>query len=224
MYTGCILRDMTPPLPEPRPFRYIAGDPSLDLVNTVDWTTDGLIHERLVDYSALLTWQEGAGLLEPGALRRLRRRAASHRAEAERAHAEAMRLRALVREASLGLLSGSLESGILDRFNRVVQRALAQRRLEAVPRGRHPEPLRWEWLKQDQSLEAPLWPVALASAMLLTSPDAARIRVCEGPICGWMYVDRSRNGLRRWCAMDMCGGREKARRHYARVRASRERE
>ncbi len=33
-----------------------------------------------------------------------------------------------------------------------------------------------------------------------------------GDDCGWMYVDRSRNGLRRWCQMRTCGTREKSRR------------
>jgi predicted RNA-binding Zn ribbon-like protein len=47
---------------------------------------------------------------------------------------------------------------------------------------------------------------------LLESEDAGRIRVCDGVDCGWMYLDRSRNGLRRWCEMGTCGTREKNRR------------
>jgi predicted RNA-binding Zn ribbon-like protein len=38
------------------------------------------------------------------------------------------------------------------------------------------------------------------------------VRVCDGDDCGWMYVDRSRNGFRRWCQMRTCGTREKTRR------------
>jgi hypothetical protein len=52
------------------PFRYVAGDPSLDLVNTVDWTDRGPEHDRLTDYQRLVSWAEGAGvLLSGGALR-----------------------------------------------------------------------------------------------------------------------------------------------------------
>ena len=211
-----------PPAPDPRPFRYLAGDPSLDLVNTVDWTPAGPAHERLVDYPALVTWAEGAGLLDAADSARLIRRSASRRAEATRAHAEALRLRELIRGVSLGVIRGTVEPALLDRLNGVVRSALNHRRLEPAPR-RGNALLSWKWLSQGEALEAPLWPAVLAAATLLTSPDAERIRVCEGPACGWMYVDRSRNGLRRWCAMDMCGGREKARRHYARVKASRDR-
>jgi predicted RNA-binding Zn ribbon-like protein len=35
-----------------------------------------------------------------------------------------------------------------------------------------------------------------------------------------MYVDRSRNGLRRWCQTEVCGARAKARRYYARKRGA----
>ncbi|MGH7627861.1 MAG: CGNR zinc finger domain-containing protein [Gemmatimonadales bacterium] len=68
------------------------------------------------------------------------------------------------------------------------------------------------WRGLATELEGPLWPVVWSAARLLTSEEAARIRRCAGPECGWMYVDRSRNGLRRWCEMDTCGMREKNRR------------
>src|ERR671935_145165 len=38
------------------PLRYVGGDPSLDLVNTVDWTERGLENDRLVDYERLTRW------------------------------------------------------------------------------------------------------------------------------------------------------------------------
>lgn len=41
-----------------------------------------------------------------------------------------------------------------------------------------------------------------------------RLGACPG--CGWLYVDTTRGGRRRWCSMRDCGNREKARRHRAR--------
>lgn len=38
-----------------------------------------------------------------------------------------------------------------------------------------------------------------------------RLRAC--PRCGWLFVDISRGGRRRWCSMQTCGNREKATRH-----------
>src|SRR5436190_4643301 len=56
--------------------------------------------------------------------------------------------------------------------------------------------------------------VAGAAANLLTSSDLARVKVCENEDCGWFFVDRSRNLPRKWCSMEDCGNRAKARRHY----------
>ena len=66
--------------------------------------------------------------------------------------------------------------------------------------------------------------LALAAADLLTAPERSRVRLCEATAldgCGWLFLDTSRNGTRRWCEMASCGNRYKARRHYARVRAAR---
>ena len=81
--------------------------------------------------------------------------------------------------------------------------------------------LQWSWRDAADRLDSIIWPVVRSAADLLVSDEAARIRVCGGPDCGWMYVDRSRNGLRRWCEMESCGTREKSRRRARRKVAER---
>ena len=49
---------------------------------------------------------------------------------------------------------------------------------------------------------------------LLTGPRLDRVRRCANPECGWLFLDDSRAGKRRWCSMSACGNRAKARRHY----------
>lgn len=46
---------------------------------------------------------------------------------------------------------------------------------------------------------------------LLTGPFAERIRVCASDNCPLVFVDTSRPGARRWCAMERCGNRNKLR-------------
>lgn len=46
---------------------------------------------------------------------------------------------------------------------------------------------------------------------LLTGPLAGRIRECAGDNCPLVFVDTSRPGARRWCAMERCGNRHKLR-------------
>jgi predicted RNA-binding Zn ribbon-like protein len=59
--------------------------------------------------------------------------------------------------------------------------------------------------------EAPMWPVAWSATTLLAAAPLERLRACPG--CGWLFLDTSRNGGRRWCSMSMCGSREKMRRY-----------
>ena len=70
--------------PAPAPsFGFIAGDPALDFVNTVDWTDAGQVDERLTDYDALVRWSVEAGVLPKSAGDRLRRAAAARPAGGE---------------------------------------------------------------------------------------------------------------------------------------------
>jgi len=46
---------------------------------------------------------------------------------------------------------------------------------------------------------------------LLSGPLAGRIRECAGDNCPLVFVDSSRPGARRWCAMERCGNRHKVR-------------
>lgn len=76
----------------------------------------------------------------------------------------------------------------------------------------------------DVSLAGPARSIDLAhatalSAVALLEPDRwRRIRICDS--CGWLFLDRSRNGSRRWCDMTVCGNRHKARRFYERTKGS----
>jgi predicted RNA-binding Zn ribbon-like protein len=59
-------------------------------------------------------------------------------------------------------------------------------------------------------------PDAVPSALALLAVEALfllpreRVRSCAR--CGWLFVDVSKGGRRRWCSMTTCGNREKANR------------
>jgi predicted RNA-binding Zn ribbon-like protein len=52
--------------------------------------------------------------------------------------------------------------------------------------------------------------VARRAVELFGSADAGRIRQCEGDGCALLFLDLSRSGARRWCSMQGCGNRAKA--------------
>jgi predicted RNA-binding Zn ribbon-like protein len=47
-----------------------------------------------------------------------------------------------------------------------------------------------------------------------------RLKLCGSDGCRWAYFDRSKNRSSRWCSMDSCGNREKARRFRRKNSAS----
>jgi len=205
------------PLAPELPLRFIAGDPALDMVNTVDWTDQGLVFDRLTDYGRVVRWAEGAHILTPSAALRLRRAAAAYPRQAERALDLARRLRLALQQCVAALASGSPADEALGSLNRFLPGALRHLRLAAGARG-SPR-FQVNWAGRGESLDSPLWPVLWSAIQLLTSDDAGRIRVCGGENCGWVYVDRSRNGLRRWCQMGTCGTAAKNRRRSVRKHA-----
>jgi predicted RNA-binding Zn ribbon-like protein len=208
--------DLDPALP----FKYIGGDPSIDLVNTVDWTDTGLVDERLVSYDGLTRWAEGAGVLSAAEADVLRERAARRDVEAAAALVEAHQLRLVLQRVFTGVARGSVPEDALAELNARLAAALAHLRVEPPRTVDGVGALAWGWRGWGEALDGVLWPVTWAAARLLVSDDRVRVRVCDGPRCGWAYVDRSRNGLRRWCQTGVCGARAKARRHYARKRGA----
>ncbi len=199
-------------------FRYIGGDPALDLANTVDWTHRGLEHDRLSDYGRLVRWAEGAGPVPAPVAARLRQLAGGRPREAAAALEEARRVRAVLHELFTTLAREGRTGPGLDEFNRVLAGVLRHQGLAPAARRRrtHGEVAEWSWAGLGHELESVVWPVVWSAASLLVSDEADRIRVCGGSDCGWLYVDRSRNGFRRWCQMETCGTREKTRRRRGR--------
>ena len=68
-------------------------------------------------------------------------------------------------------------------------------------------------LRSDRTIEAALATVARDAISLLAGPQLANVRECDHPDCSLLFVDVSRPGQRRWCDMNSCGNRAKARRY-----------
>lgn len=78
---------------------------------------------------------------------------------------------------------------------------------------------RWGW--RGRELDMPLWGICRSASDLLVSDEVRRVRECGATDCRWLFLDTSKNRSRQWCSMQECGNRQKARRHYQRVRALR---
>lgn len=221
LYSHVMEEGRTSPPAGDRPFRYVGGDVSLDLVNTVDWTSKGLLNERIPGYEGLVRWAEGAGVLTPSEAVRLLGAARSRPREAAAACEEARRLRSQLQRLYRSVVEGQTSGPAWDEFNERLAATLPRLCLAPRPPGRDGAAAGWEWHSREERLDSLLWPVIRSAAELLTSDEAGRVRICDGPECGWMYVDRSRNGLRRWCEMKTCGTAAKSRRRRRKAQSRR---
>lgn len=192
-------------LPKP-----VGMNPVLDFCNTrSDWTgRRPARREWLTSYQALAVWAGYVGLLPEHTVLSLMDQAAADPAEASRRYEEA-------REFRMDLYDVLTEATAADAFAAtaaVVERALARRRLAAVPFG---QGLAASW-ESPEDLGLPLDRVSLLSADLLAGDDRRHVRACPGEHCGWLFLDP--RGRRRWCSMSTCGNRAKVRAHAARTR------
>jgi len=200
---------------EPR-FELSAGALCLDFANS--WGDRRRPEsDRLAGYPALLDFGVESGLLAGSAAARLLRQARRDPHAATRTFTAAIALReALYRIFSAQARGRRAQPADLGAVNRALQAALPH--LRVTRRG---EGYAWNWDENGaDALAAPLRPIARSAAELLTSDDLARVRECDGATCTWLFLDESRNRSRRWCSMESCGNRAKARRHYHRQRGA----
>ena len=192
-------------------FRFVAGDPCLDFVNTADWTRRGLAYDRFTSYERVVEWARDASLVRPSHARRLRRAAVRHPRQAATALVEACEMRDILMAVFAAAIARRHSALALERLNALFTEAAVHMRVVRDPRGG----LQRGWAGLGDAPASVLWPVIGRAVDLLASPDARKLRMCAGRDCGWLYVDRSRNGLRRWCEMSVCGTAEKNRRRVA---------
>ncbi len=74
-----------------------------------------------------------------------------------------------------------------------------------------------EWPKDLEPLRIIDATLILDAVELFTTEDLTRLKVCAAEDCGWLFLDRSKNGKRRWCDMTDCGNRAKQKSFYSRV-------
>jgi predicted RNA-binding Zn ribbon-like protein len=211
----------------PAPFELSGGALCLDFANT--WSDrDRPEKDRLTGYPSLLAFARQAGILGAEDARELEAGAVSDPSAARAVWRAARSLReSLYRLFSSQAAGREAADSDLAALNLALGDALRHSRIErrhppAAGRGSRAPLYAWGWAPAPgRSLAAPLRAIARNAAELLTSEELPRVRECAGDHCTWLFLDRSRSRSRRWCSMDSCGNRAKARRHYRRARAKR---
>ncbi|WP_422738082.1 CGNR zinc finger domain-containing protein [Micromonospora sp. WMMD729] len=203
----------------------VGGHPVLDLVNTLERGGSSPPHDFLSDSSALLRWSSRVGVLSDAEFRQVSR---VWRDEPAAAHAGLAAVRDIREGLHVVLLALTTDADGDPAGDPVAAGAalvaLHERWSGAAARARfvlEPSRVRLAY----GTVPAMLVPDRLAEAArdVMVTADLTRVRRCpvgEGG-CGWLFLDQSRNGSRRWCRMADCGNAVKARRLTERRRAGR---
>jgi predicted RNA-binding Zn ribbon-like protein len=208
-----------------RPTKLIGGEPCLDFVNTVSGRgpsgrlveghdyADRILVERLDSWDDVIEWAARAQAVDRTVAERLLQGSQASAA----ATAEMLTRARALREALYRVFKAVVEgwtppAADVDRLNREIAALRASEVL--VWEGGRPE-LRW---RGEDERAYPLWQVVRSAERLLTSSRLDCVGQCPGDDCGWLFLDTSRGGRRRWCDMADCGNVAKVRRHRRRAR------
>jgi predicted RNA-binding Zn ribbon-like protein len=177
----------------------VAGDIALDFVNSAELRGDPAADDVLRTPGDLVRWGVHAGVLH-----------------ADAAGADDRELRAAVRTRELlhrlfaahrqGLPADPADLALLAR---AASKAYAAGDLQADVEGR----LHWSWDPARASSVRHL--AASAATELLRSDRLGRLKQCPGDHCGWLFLDATKRGNRRWCSMRECGQDAKTARRRA---------
>lgn len=187
-------------------FELTGGNLALDLINTI--VPRGAVEPRdlLPHYADVVNWSRQAGLLDPAGAPVLL--AAARRSP--RLAGRALRRILDLRETLHAVFRAAVpDDASLQQLQGYAEQSSQHRQL-----ARDGSSVTWQW--QRDGLDWMIWPIVDAATELLTGDRRSRVRVCASDTCGWLFIDSSPRGNRRWCDMTVCGNRAKARRHYAR--------
>ena len=196
-------------------FQLVAGHLALDFANTLDYRYDP---DRLIDllpsYERFLAFCRQSGVITAAQMRKLLGGLSEF--ESQRVLKEVIEFREALYFLTLSAVQGRRpDESHLRVLNRILSEARA---LDEVVW--HKRRFVRSFRDVTERPDGPLRQVVHAAVVLITSSDIDNVRECSEKTCRWLFLDRSRNHSRRWCDMQLCGNRSKAKRFYARTRSN----
>jgi len=192
-------------------FGWIGGALCLDFTNTVSNHRATHPGEKLGSFQDLITWCRQAGILDESASVEMLRQGTMVPAQGERLLHVAVHFRDALYRAFCDVSEERQPSkSDLDVINSLLARTPITLQIGA-------ERERLVCFRTGCTLDEArlLGPVAWSAAELLGSGDSlTKVRQCAGDECGWLFLDLTKNHSRRWCDMNDCGSRAKAKRYY----------
>ncbi len=191
---------------------FVGNELCLDFANTAGWHASNHPTEHLQTFRDLVEWAGDAELINSAEKKALDLKGNKNPRGSARALAQAISFR----EALYRLFS----SQAIGEKPTLADIGLLNEQLASFPAGLqmklNDDSFVTEWKAPTNGWLGFLAPVAWSAADLLSSDRLQRVKQCAGDPCGWLFVDTTRNHSRRWCDINDCGNRAKAKRFYYR--------
>ncbi|WNB93371.1 CGNR zinc finger domain-containing protein [Bacillus sp. NEB1478] len=181
----------------------------LDFTNTVGWHTGENPSEWIKSYEDVVIWSKMAGILSEEKEQLLLNKAKEFPEAASKVYNDAI----LIREAIFRIFRDVLTRKPCSNEDLLLLNNFCKRANQFIELGMDKDQYVYQF-KETLELDSMLWVIVKSAADFLVSNEIGKLKECEGGGCGWLFLDTSRNHSRRWCSMEDCGNRAKARRHY----------
>jgi predicted RNA-binding Zn ribbon-like protein len=182
----------------------------LDFVNSTS-NHQNRGEDYINSYADLVSWSLDVKLLNTDEAQRLWEVASQQTTHVAALYQKAIVLREAIYHILLDVtLDQKPKAADLDTLNVTLTEAMSHMRV--LSSDGH---FSWEWDCDLATPEYIVWQVAWSASELLMSDKLKHVCKCEG--CDWLFLNMGRGHKRRWCDMNTCGNRAKARRHYMRT-------
>lgn len=179
-----------------------------DFTNTINNRYVPDPYDYLGSYPDFLAWAGKVGLLGVSRIQELADYAISHPRKTAVAFDRVVQHRELLFELfSVIADKQTPEQSIVSAYNVILREAFSHITITITN-----ERVGATFSDSGVSLDAPLHLLIKEAFDLLMVGRLDRIKCCSN--CGWLFLDQTKNGKRRWCNMQVCGSRDKSKRYY----------
>lgn len=182
-----------------------------NFINTVYAWRGKSLHEYLGTYDDFIDWCKKADVTGKNILKTLQDQAKQKPAAGKAALKKIKEIRLLLYQfLSANATKNQKESKrLLPQINSLVSKSMSH-----VGFAFKENKLALHFDENKIDLTYPVWIILFSLYNLLTKEYPERIKEC--PLCGWIFLDTTKNGKRRWCDPSECGTTDKMKRYYKR--------
>lgn len=182
----------------------------LDFANTVHDRKNEPLRDYLTGFDDLLYWAKKLLIIDSNAFKVLEKTATEKRQKAHSFFNESIMLRELLHRIFKAISEVKKVASVdLNAFNRLLTSYFSFLQLKQRANG-----FNEDWSLAPDNFYRITAPIINSAYELLLSDKLSKVKEC--PNCGWLFLDTTKNGKRRWCSMKNCGSNIKALEWYRR--------